>query len=122
MRSITLAAASHRNNSEDRLVVVSLDRHWLVAIADGTGGLAGGGHAANLFVHGVHRACHRPGFAPSSPDAWLSLLAELDNEIMHAVGAGETTGIALVMTATAIIGASCGDSEAWLFEAPLGTS
>jgi hypothetical protein len=45
------------------------------------------------------------------------LLAELDDEIRRLPDAGETTGIAMIVTATAIIGASCGDSEAWLLGA-----
>lgn len=114
MPSFAIATASHRRHPDDRLLVLNTTHGWILALADGVGGASGGAQAAELFLHGVQRASARPAFAPGSATTWTDLLAELDDEIQRDPAAGETTGIALAMIGDAIIGASCGDSEAWL--------
>lgn len=110
--SFAITTASHRGRPEDRLLVLNTARGWILALADGVSGASGGAQTAELFVHGVQRASARLAFAADSPEAWTDLLAEFDGEIRRAPAAGETTGIALALTADAVIGASCEDSEA----------
>jgi serine/threonine protein phosphatase PrpC len=107
------ALASPRVASEDRLLVQRLPRGLLVVVADGAGGLAGGARAAALFVEHV-RARVTSAFAANSEAAWITLSLEADARITHDPVAGETTGVALLVTDEMIIGASVGDSEAWL--------
>jgi serine/threonine protein phosphatase PrpC len=114
MPRFATAAASSRGATEDRATVVPIDVGWLVCVADGVGGIAGGAKAADLFVAGVQRTACRAGFDLTSPAAWIALLQDLDHEIAVDPMAGETTGIALAVTSGLIVGASCGDSRALL--------
>lgn len=90
--------------------MVESNQRSVVCIADGTGGLAGGALAAEWFVDGVRLAAEPPTFEVTSPDAWVNCLETLDRAIELNPRAGETTGIALTITRTAIVGASFGDS------------
>jgi len=110
-----MAAASHRSRSEDRMLVMNAGRNWILCLCDGAGGMSGGANAADLLVHRVQRVSSATAFDVNSPEVWSTLLAESDAEIRQAPKAGETTGIVMALTPTTIIGASCGDSEAWLF-------
>jgi len=87
----------------------------IVCVADGTGGISGGAKAAELFVDGVRRATLDSSFGINDPAAWIALLEALDKEIALDPLAGETTGVALVVASGMIVGASCGDSKAYLY-------
>lgn len=95
-------------------MVVPVDVGWLVCVADGTGGIAGGAKAADLFVTGVQRTACRAGIDLTSPTAWAALVQHLDHEIAAEPLAGETTGIALAVASGLVVGASCGDSRVLL--------
>lgn len=105
----TTAQATPRRDgrTQDRLVVREHATGLVVGLADGTGGIPGGDLAAEVFVRGVSRASH-------DVSALSVLLKELDAEIERAPLAGETTGVIVVVTNDAVIGASCGDSGAWI--------
>jgi serine/threonine protein phosphatase PrpC len=109
------AAASYRDSTEDRALVLRLDEVWVVCVADGTGGATGGAMAADLFVTGVRRAAESGAISFDEPTAWADLIKSIDDEIARHPQAGETTGIALAVTPTSVLGASAGDSRAWLF-------
>ena len=115
VRRFATAAASFRERTEDRLLVVSLGDNDMVCIADGTGGASGGASAAQMFIAGVRRQTEASAIDLADARAWTAVLADLDQEIAHEAVAGETTGIALVVTPSSIVGASVGDSRAWLF-------
>lgn len=107
------ATASHRKNSEDRLSVIQLGDGWVIAVADGTGGISGGAQAAELFIAGVERFA-RDDRGIGDPAAWVDLLEAIDAEIDASPSGGETTGVALAVTSTGhLVGASCGDGRAW---------
>jgi hypothetical protein len=110
---LAVAAASPKRASDDRARV--LERPWgaVVCVADGTGGMASGARAAEAFVDGVERGVDAIDVA--DPGAWVGMLEAIDRDIAAAGHGGETTGIALAITAGTIIGASVGDSRAWLF-------
>lgn len=107
-------SASYRANTEDRALALNVGRGWIVCIADGTGGVSGGAHAAELFIAGVSRAAEQPAFDLTSPGELAALLDALDREIARDPLAGETTGIAIAITSSTLVGASSGNSQAWL--------
>jgi len=106
MSSFATAASSFRDNTEDRALVLPFGDHWVVCVADGSGG---------MFVAGTRRAVDSGTIDLDDPSAWVTLLKALDEEIERFPLAGETTGIALAVTPTSVVGASTGDSRAWLF-------
>ena len=87
----------------------------MVCVADGTGGVSGAAIAAEMFIAGVKRAIDAGMDDLDDRATWVGLLRALDEEIARDPVAGETTGIALVVSAASVVGASVGDSEAWLF-------
>jgi PPM family protein phosphatase len=114
MSRFATATASFRQNPDDRVLVVPVGPDWIVCVADGTGGRSGGAQAADMFVASVRQAVdERINLTDSA--AWISLLHVIDEEIRRDPSAGETTGIAIAVTGTSIVGASVGDSRAWLF-------
>jgi serine/threonine protein phosphatase PrpC len=107
------ASLSYRANTEDRALVYPVDAGWIVVVADGTGGISGGARAAELLVSGVRRAAPTS-FLPTDAAAWTGLLERLDDEIAGDPEAGETTGVVLAVASGFVVGASCGDSRAYL--------
>lgn len=114
MTSFSLASASPRPSSDDRASAVRIGANVIVAVADGVGGITGGATAAERFVAGVMESTSAPDFDLLNAESWLGLLVALDHEISRLPEGGETTGIALVVTPSAIVGAACGDSQAWV--------
>ena len=75
-----------------------------IAVADGAGGTAGGERAAKTVVDRVAAVA-------SHAYDWVQLLSDID----HAqIGYGLTTAVVLWVTREKIVGASAGDSGAWL--------
>jgi serine/threonine protein phosphatase PrpC len=110
---ITTVAASSRAATEDRLAVFPCRDGAVVVVADGTGGAAGGGRAADLAVKSVGAALEHGTFDPSSADRWVEVLAEADATLASDRGAGETTIVVVAITEHgSVAGASCGDSGA----------
>jgi PPM family protein phosphatase len=107
------AAASHRAGSEDRLDIVATADASIVTVADGTGGISGGALAAEHVTAGV-RARVLAASPVSDPASWASILEQLDREIADDRNAGETTAVALAIFAGEVVGASVGDSRAYL--------
>lgn len=76
----------------------------VIALADGAGGTSGGERAAKAVVDRVASVA-------SHAYDWQQLLADLD----HAqIGYGQTTAVVLWVTREKIVGASAGDSGAWI--------
>jgi hypothetical protein len=113
MMRVAVATASPRRASDDRALV--LERPWghVVCVADGAGGMASGARAAEAAVDGVARAVD--GLDAADSGAWARLLEAIDRDVAAAGHGGETTCVALAIVGDAIIGASIGDSRAWLF-------
>ncbi|HXT99931.1 MAG TPA: hypothetical protein VN903_03000 [Polyangia bacterium] len=115
MPRFSSAAASYREATEDRALTLTAGAHSVVCVADGTSGLPGAAAAAETFIAGVQRAVELRTIDLTDGAAWTALFCDLDREIEQQSLAGETTGIALAITPTSVVGASAGDSRAWLF-------
>jgi PPM family protein phosphatase len=106
-------ADSYRANSEDRVAVLTVPSGVVIAVADGMGGRAGGGEAAEALMSVVRDAVADVRDAGDA-GAWDALLVRADRAIRDDPRAGETTAVVVGIGARAIGGASVGDSEAWL--------
>lgn len=110
---VATAAASYREATEDRLAVHHLDGGFVVVVADGVGGVSGGGRAADLAVKIVGDAIERGTFNRSSAHPWVELLIHADAIIASDRYAGETTIVVMAVADDGhVVGVSCGDSGA----------
>jgi serine/threonine protein phosphatase PrpC len=99
--------------SEDRLAVHHVPGGLVVVVADGAGGTAGGGPAADLVLKVVAEAIAQPGFTPFTPAAWTELLIRADALVVRDRVAGEATCVVVAVRDDGrIVGASVGDSGA----------
>lgn len=115
MRTFTHAIelASHRACSEDSAAVFALPDGLVVAVADGAGGRTGGLRASRFVVDDVARLLAEAALDPWVGDAWVARLRAWDGELARK-DVGETTAVVLAVGARGIVGASVGDSEAWI--------
>ena len=97
---------------QDYAEVVGFPGLTLAVVADGAGGMSGGELAARRTVELVSS---RWGWEVSG-DRIATWLAEADAEIQREPNAGLTTAVAVAVTSMEIMGASVGDSEAWLLD------
>lgn len=105
--------ASFRGGSEDRLAVHDVPGGLVVVVADGAGGVPGGGAAADLALKLVADAVEYGTFDKFSSESWRELMLHLDAIIASDRDAGETTlVIAAISDDNRIVGASVGDSGA----------
>jgi serine/threonine protein phosphatase PrpC len=81
------------------------------AVADGAGGLGGGGQAAELVVRSFALAVSTDPLLVD-PGWWTALLRAI--ELARDRDAGESTAVVGVLDRDALVGASVGDSDAWL--------
>jgi serine/threonine protein phosphatase PrpC len=104
IRTLSFSAAGGHPVNEDAFVLRPLPNGtgWLVALADGQGGRAGGARAAQL-------ACQ---VVTTRADAGVECLTEADAAVAADPAAGLTTLVALCVEGDRVTGASCGDSAA----------
>lgn len=79
----------------------------LIVVADGAGGLSGGGDASDLFVDAIRGAVAR---------SELDLVAVFGavDRVLASKDGGETTAVVVIVGPGGISGVSVGDSEAWV--------
>jgi serine/threonine protein phosphatase PrpC len=111
---VSTALASQRAASEDRVLVERTPAGLLVVVADGAGGMRGGARAADLLVDHARGSSLAAMTEGGLPGALIAMLRAADQTIAADPIAGETTALAVVVTDDRILGASAGDSEAWL--------
>ena len=99
-------AAAYQNHCEDRVLVVQSDQRTMIVVADGAGGIGNGDLAAETVIREVSASYQ----AITSADQWEAKLREIDCRI----GAGESTAVVVDLRPDAILGASLGDSRAWI--------
>jgi serine/threonine protein phosphatase PrpC len=107
---------SYRDHNEDRVLLFEHESLLIVAVADGVGGRANGAQAAESAVRQVEvtvRSVDKPKNLLQR-HFWTQLLSEIDEALSDDEGAGETTLVALALSQGKVVGASAGDSGAWL--------
>ena len=114
--TIAHALAFPREPGEDRIDVFRHQAAAILVVADGAGGLSGGARAAELLVELVREAVGAPAFAPLRPEAWAEVLTSADLLLEADPVAGETTAVVVAVAKEVLVGASCGDSGAWLVQ------
>jgi hypothetical protein len=104
----TSITVPHRQRCEDRVKVIESEEGVVIIVADGAGGIGDGAQAAETVIREVTAAAspfHDAG-------SWCEVLRQID----HRIGAGQSTCVVVARSATGIVGASVGDSKAWLFD------
>jgi serine/threonine protein phosphatase PrpC len=99
---------AYRQRCEDRVKVVEFDGGVVIAVADGAGGTGAGAEAAETVIREVSAAAS----LERDADGWCEVLRQADQRI----GAGEATCVVVARSDRGIVGASVGDSQAWLLE------
>lgn len=111
-----IATATHvvaaGRRGQDRAEIVQTAEGVVVVVADGAGGSGGGAEAADSVVMWVKARISRGGDLRAA-STWPDLLANVDAHL-EAAGGGQTTAVVAAVTDSAIVGASVGDSAAWL--------
>lgn len=102
--------ASGRTN-DDALLVCETPTGFLLAVADGAGGLSGGRVAADTSLHVLQQ---KLAMCPIELNL-TQVLYDIDRVVHEKEGAGETTLVVCVVSGNEVKGASVGDSGAWLF-------
>lgn len=98
---------------EDRAEVFVRSPEAVVVVADGAGGRPGAAYTAETAVRLVGEFVTGRTFG-WDPLAWCRLLRRIDDALAHDPAAGETTAVVAVLAPGGILGASVGDSGAWL--------
>jgi len=107
-----LAAVSKIENSvrgEDRVFVRQDDDRLLIALADGAGGTGAGACAAQAVCDAILAVRRRD-------QSWETSLCEVDQILLRSNRGGLSTGVVVEVTPHALLGASVGDSCAWLID------
>jgi serine/threonine protein phosphatase PrpC len=96
-------------NGQDRALAAPTAGGYLVAVADGAGGSGDGAAAAERLITGLAKLAD---LAVSTD--WFQALLELDDELLAQRPGCLTTCVVAYVSAGRIVGASVGDSQAWL--------
>ncbi len=97
---------AYRDRCEDRVAVIQQDERTIIVVADGAGGIGNGDQAAELVIGEVKS--HHQGIDTAA--GWTGQLQQID----YRIGAGESTAVVVDLRPDSIIGASVGDSQAWI--------
>src|SRR5262249_30412703 len=104
---------SYREKSEDRAEILTLGDVTVLVLADGAGGRPGGAQAAEMVVQ-VGRASLTGTARCDDPRFWCGVLRKADEAILDGRGGGEAAAVVLAVYGSSLVGASVGDSGAWL--------
>jgi hypothetical protein len=108
------APASPGACGDDRIALFEIGDMSIFVVADGAGGLSGGAVAADLLIDVVRRVVSAPVFAPLRAESWVELLGRADVAFDQDLRAGETTAVVVAVSEHGLVGASAGDSGAWV--------
>jgi hypothetical protein len=102
-----------RDTSHDRLSVLRDAHRTLIALADGAGSRDGAQVAAARAVDELAR-CFRNGILPDNPRDWEMVLEGIDHIVLSDPEAGETNALVMLVQQGVVMGASVGDSLAYI--------
>ncbi len=100
-------------HGDDALALFEYNDELWFCIADGAGGTAGASDASKVIVSMFRNAAQSGTLR--SPDEFEAFLRHCDSTIMGRPNSGESTAVIGKVANGEVIGASCGDSEAWLY-------
>ncbi len=101
------------DTSHDRLSVLRDAHRTLIALADGAGSAAAAQAAAARAVNELAR-CFRSGVLPDNPRDWEMVLEGIDHIVLGDPAAGETNALVMLVQQGLVMGASVGDSLAYM--------
>jgi serine/threonine protein phosphatase PrpC len=96
-------------SGQDRAIAIPAAGGHLVAVADGAGGSGGRAIAAEHLIAFVSEFASKA----ASTD-WFEALCEFDDQLSVRPSSGQTTAIVAFVDVERVIGASVGDSSAWI--------
>ena len=102
-----------RDTTHDRLSVLRDAHRTLIALADGAGSAAAAQLAAARAVDELAR-CFRSGILPDNPRDWEMVLEGIDHIVLSDPAAGETNALVMLVQQGVVVGASVGDSLAYI--------
>jgi PPM family protein phosphatase len=100
----------HGGRGEDRVHVEHCGSRTLAVVADGAGG-TGGGAAAAAMACSIAAQRLRTGGA-GTPEDWARCLYEMDQALVQT--GGQCTAVIVEISEGGVVGASVGDSGAWM--------
>lgn len=101
------------DTSHDRLSVLRDAQRTLIALADGTDSGPRAQVAAGRTVNELAR-CFRNGALPEDADDWAAILETIDRITFGEPDAGETSALVMLVQEGVVVGASVGDSLAYV--------
>ncbi|MBW2380666.1 MAG: protein phosphatase 2C domain-containing protein [Deltaproteobacteria bacterium] len=110
---ISASTRPTHDTSHDRLSVLRDAHRTLIALADGTDSSPGAQTAAARAVNELAR-CFRNGNLPEDPQDWVMVLEAIDHVVLGDPDAGETSALVLLVQQGVVVGASVGDSLAYI--------
>jgi len=105
------------DTSHDRLCVLRDAHRTLIALADGVDSREAAQAAAARTVAELAR-CFRSGVLPQDPRDWVMILEGIDHAVLADPDAGETSALVMLVQQGVVMGASVGDSLAYVVRAP----
>jgi serine/threonine protein phosphatase PrpC len=110
---ISASQRATHDTSHDRLSVLRDAHRTLIALADGADSSQGAQTAAARTVNELAR-CFRNGTLPQDPRDWVMVLEAIDHVVLSDRDAGETSALVMVVQQGVVVGASVGDSLAYV--------
>jgi serine/threonine protein phosphatase PrpC len=100
---------------QDRVAIFPFGASVIIAVADGSGGTSGGAEAADSVIQMVGRRVQDSpdDVANSDGNDWCDVLRAIDRGLSRSHG-GQTTAVLIIVSSEAIVGATVGDSDAWI--------
>lgn len=118
---VHFAIESSGKTGQDRVELLRINDAIIIILADGAGGIGDGARAADFVVQNIQNAA--VGASENHNGLyWQDVLIKLDKNLA-ADSVGESTAVVINLIGNAVMGASVGDSQAWLvgddgFECP----
>lgn len=104
----TSITVPHQQRCQDRVKVLDFNDGVVMIVADGAGGTGGGEQAAESVIREVSASAT----LEHDGNGWCRVLQQTDLRL----AVGESTCVVVARTFKRIVGASVGDSKAWLLE------